>query len=60
MDYQCIVVYTIVRINPLQQLTAEHLVKERRNGCFHWIKNQIKRFEEIIVNLKKWKKNRTK
>lgn len=45
MDYQCIVVYTIVRINPLYQITIENLHKERRGGCFYWIKNQIKRFE---------------
>lgn len=47
MDYQCIVVYTIVRINPLYQISIENFHKERRRGCFYWIKNQIKRFDTI-------------
>lgn len=42
MDYQCIVVYTIVRICPFYPYTAEFLPKQRK-GCFYWVKGHVKR-----------------
>lgn len=42
MDYQCIVVYTIVRIAPFYPNTS---VTNGKPGCLDWIKSQIKRFE---------------
>lgn len=55
MDYQCIVVYTIVRICPFYPYTAEFLQKQRRQGCFFWIKSYIKRYAYAFsLNTTKW------
>lgn len=43
MDYQCIVVYTIVRIAPINPLPNSN--DEKRNGCLNWAKSQIKRLD---------------
>lgn len=46
MDYQCIVVYTIVRICPFYPYDSNCLQK-RRNGCFQWVKTHVKRFDFV-------------
>ncbi|XP_055917773.1 UDP-N-acetylglucosamine--peptide N-acetylglucosaminyltransferase 110 kDa subunit isoform X3 [Eupeodes corollae] len=47
MDYQCIVVYTIVRISPFYPIvTADSdffTTPGRQKGCLDWVKGQIKR-----------------
>lgn len=46
MDYQCIVVYTIVRISPFYPYTTEWPAagsSSKPEGCLNWIKSQIKR-----------------
>lgn len=50
MDYQCIVIYTIVRIAPLYPTppsaneASSSSKREPSNGCLDWIKLQIKRY----------------
>lgn len=44
MDYQCIVIYTIVRICPFYPYTTEFLQSQRRKGCFAWFQARIKRY----------------
>lgn len=46
MDYQCIVVYTIVRISPFYPYTTQWPAagsSSKTEGCLNWIKSQIKR-----------------
>lgn len=46
MDYQCIVVYTIVRISPFYPYTTQWPAaggSSKPEGCLNWIKSQIKR-----------------
>lgn len=46
MDYQCIVVYTIVRISPLLSNIPPKSIEKREgggSGCLDWVKVQIKR-----------------
>lgn len=40
MDYQCIVVYTIVRITPI---LPKNYYDDKKTGCLDWVKGQIKR-----------------
>lgn len=50
MDYQCIVVYTIVRISPFYPYTTEWPVTKHNNvGCLDWIKSQVKRFDFFLL-----------
>lgn len=60
MDYQCIVIYTIVRIAPFypsvsqSNLNAPSCSTKREqskssNGCLDWIKLQIKRYRKILL-----------
>jgi hypothetical protein len=42
MDYQCIVIYTIVRIAPIYP-PYPNKAAEKQGGCLDWIKSQIKR-----------------
>lgn len=54
MDYQCIVIYTIVRIAPLCPQSSpsssnannksEKSTTNSCNGCIIWMKSQIKRY----------------
>lgn len=41
MDYQCIVVYTIITILPSKQPYPDH--NDHQTGCLAWIKRWIKR-----------------
>ncbi|XP_055702519.1 UDP-N-acetylglucosamine--peptide N-acetylglucosaminyltransferase 110 kDa subunit isoform X3 [Phlebotomus papatasi] len=44
MDYQCIVVYTIVRIAPFYPPQSSNVdEKTKESGCLDWLKAQIKR-----------------
>lgn len=52
MDYQCIVVYTIVRICPFYP-DDSNCIRKRRNGCFQWIKTHVKRFAFNINKIAK-------
>lgn len=49
MDYQCIVVYTIVKIAPLNSSQPEESTSagnsNKSTNCLEWVKLQIKRFE---------------
>lgn len=51
MDYQCIVIYTIVRISPFYPYTTEWPTGNQnvKRGCLDWIKSQIKRFIIIYI-----------
>ncbi|KAM3968502.1 UDP-N-acetylglucosamine--peptide N-acetylglucosaminyltransferase 110 kDa subunit [Aphomia sociella] len=46
MDYQCIVVYTVINIAP-PKLTAQ--ATEFSNGCITWFKNKIKRAVAVYL-----------
>ncbi|CAH0746277.1 unnamed protein product [Diatraea saccharalis] len=46
MDYQCIVVYTVINIAP-PKLTAQ--ASELSNGCITWFKNKIKRAVAVYL-----------
>lgn len=49
MDYQCIVVYTIVRIAPI---LPKNYYDEKKMGCLDWVKAQIKRLVlELAIKL---------
>lgn len=48
MDYQCIVVYTIVRIAPFYPCPPPNVPNEKQDGCLFWIKSQIKRLATVI------------
>lgn len=46
MDYQCIVIYTIVRITPIY---PEHFhTNSKKIGCLHWVKSQTKRLVALM------------
>nr|XP_013189449.1 unnamed protein product [Amyelois transitella] len=47
MDYQCIVVYTVINIAP-PRLTAE--TSGYTNGCITWFKNKIKRAVAVYLH----------
>lgn len=55
MDYQCIVIYTIVRIAPLNpsppapNAASSSGKGEQPNGCLDWIKLQIKRYKFLDI-----------
>lgn len=53
MDYQCIVVYTIVRISPFYPaVTADSdffTTPGRQKGCLDWVKGQIKRYGWLVL-----------
>ncbi|RVE46689.1 hypothetical protein evm_008652 [Chilo suppressalis] len=46
MDYQCIVVYTVINIAP-PRLTAQ--APELSNGCITWFKNKVKRAVAVYL-----------
>lgn len=50
MDYQCIVIYTIVRIAPFYPYTSviSPTPGNKQEGCLFWVKAQIKRLEFIF------------
>lgn len=42
MDYQCVVIYTIVRISPIS--IPEHFQSNSKKiGCLRWVQSQTKR-----------------
>nr|XP_021193047.2 UDP-N-acetylglucosamine--peptide N-acetylglucosaminyltransferase 110 kDa subunit [Helicoverpa armigera] len=47
MDYQCIVVYTVINIAP-PRLTAQ--ATDLSNGCVTWFKNKIKRAVAVYLH----------
>ncbi|XP_063837942.1 UDP-N-acetylglucosamine--peptide N-acetylglucosaminyltransferase 110 kDa subunit-like [Ostrinia nubilalis] len=47
MDYQCVVVYTVINIAP-PKLTAQ--ATEFSNGCVTWFKNKIKRAVAVYLH----------
>lgn len=51
MEYQCVVVYTVVNIRPpIDPKVAETTSKQPgTKGCLECIKNQIKRLELKII-----------
>lgn len=52
MDYQCIVVYTIVRISPFYPYTTEWpraANDPNGGGCLDWLKTQIKRLLFLLL-----------
>lgn len=54
MDYQCIVVYTIVRISQFPPYTTEWpkaANDPNASGCLEWMKRQIKRWALILCLL---------
>ncbi|KAL0902296.1 hypothetical protein ABMA27_000199 [Loxostege sticticalis] len=49
MDYQCVVVYTVINIAP-PRLTAAAQATEFSNGCVTWFKNKIKRAVAVYLH----------
>lgn len=51
MDYQCIVIYTIVRITPYHPYNSLSELEADQHGCVDWIKFYIKRFVSALVSV---------